>query len=97
MPLINFVELRRLVTELDAVEHVIEDGSAGPGSLRRREDLRYTLCVWVGVRDPRLALARARDLLAARPDAGAPAPTHAQTQGQAQAPEPTDPGAADAA
>ncbi|WP_034087215.1 DUF5133 domain-containing protein [Streptacidiphilus albus] len=89
MPLINFVELRRLVTELDAVEHGIEDGGAGPGSLRRLDDLRYTLCVWVGVRDPRLALARARDLLAAHPDTGAAAP--------AQAPEPAGPGAADAA
>lgn len=89
MPLINYVELRRLVTELDAVEHGIEDGSAGPGSLRRLEDLRYTLCVWVGVRDPRLALALARDLLAARPEAGPAAP--------APAPDPTDPGAADAA
>ena len=95
MPLINYVELRRLVIELDAVEHGIEDGSAEPGSLRQREDLRYTLCVWVGVRDPRLALARARDLLAARPDAAATTP--ASSPAPAQAPEPTDPGAADAA
>lgn len=64
MPLINFAELRRLVTELDSLDRASTLGSDAL-SARRREDLHYTLGVWVGIRDPHLARARALDLLAA--------------------------------
>ncbi|WP_034088085.1 DUF5133 domain-containing protein [Streptacidiphilus albus] len=64
MPLINFAELRRLVTELDSLDRASTLGS-DVLSARRREDLHYTLGVWVGIRDPHQARARALDLLAA--------------------------------
>jgi Protein of unknown function (DUF5133) len=57
MPLINLPLLHRLVTELD----LLADGQA---DVRRREDLHYTLCVATGVREPELALRRAKALLA---------------------------------
>ena len=58
-PLLNLSELRRLVTEIDAL-----DDAAALGVTQRREDLQYTLCISTGVREPRLALERARFLLA---------------------------------
>jgi hypothetical protein len=60
MPLINPSELRRLVAALDDLE-------GSPGSeetLRRREDLHYTLCVSMGIREPAQAVEQARRLLA---------------------------------
>jgi hypothetical protein len=64
MPLINYVALRALVEELDALgAHPAPDAAAR----RRREDAQYTVCVYTGVRDPRRALGRARRLLADRP------------------------------
>jgi hypothetical protein len=65
MPLINPTELRRLVTELDA----LDDAQPGTDTERRREDLYYTLCVSTGIREPARALEQARLLLAPRRDA----------------------------
>ena len=59
MPLINLPLLHRLVTELDLL-------ADGPDTVRRREDLHYTLCVATGVREPEQAMSRARTLLAGR-------------------------------
>lgn len=56
MPLINLPLLKRLVAELDALQHQ-------PDANSRREDLYYTLCVSTGEREPEQALARARCLL----------------------------------
>ena len=41
MPLYNPAELRRLVTELEA----LGDAHGGADIERRREDLHYTLCI----------------------------------------------------
>lgn len=64
MPLINPVELRRVLNELDALDAAAEE----PGSERRREDLYYTLCVSTGIREPVRALEQARRLLAPQRD-----------------------------
>ncbi|MFC1415674.1 DUF5133 domain-containing protein [Streptacidiphilus cavernicola] len=69
MPLINPVELRRLVTELDALEAAPE----GPGTERRRADLHYTLCVSTGIRDAARAVEQARRLLTPQLEGLAPA------------------------
>ncbi|MFD9125446.1 DUF5133 domain-containing protein [Kitasatospora sp. NPDC059571] len=83
MPLINYVALRELVEELDALAG---DTAPDASARRRREDALYTVCVYTGVRDPRRALTRARRLLAARPSDTVPtgaAPAAAAAPGAA--------------
>ncbi len=57
MPLINLPLLHDLITELD-------DLPEDPAAQQRREDLHYTLCVSLGLRDPYQAQHQARCLLA---------------------------------
>lgn len=63
MVCIDFAQLRRLVDELESLENDVDEGATAPGLGRRLEDLQYSLCLWVGLKDPGQALDRARDLL----------------------------------
>lgn len=60
MPLIDYAVLRELLKEFDTL---VTRPGGGPGGGRRLEDLQYTVCVYLDVRDPREAVARARGLL----------------------------------
>ncbi|MCQ4079799.1 DUF5133 domain-containing protein [Streptomyces sp. RB6PN25] len=61
MPLIDYSVLRDLLAEFDALTGAHND--AAPDTEQRLEDVKYTLCVYTGVRDPGQAVARARSLL----------------------------------
>ncbi|MER8187519.1 DUF5133 domain-containing protein [Kitasatospora sp. NPDC094015] len=63
MQLINYTALDELVRELDGLAAL---GALDEPARRRRDDARYTVCVYTGERDHRAALARARALLADR-------------------------------
>lgn len=62
MSLIDFSALRRLVAEADVLTR--DPRVPTTEAERRLADVYYTICVYIGLRDPAQALEQARRLLA---------------------------------